>query len=206
MILKKKLIILDLDGVILDSKNNMKFAWNKTNKKFNLNVNFERYFENIGLPFHEILIKLKIKPSKRISNFFKQASIEKINLIKLYKTVKNFINLLERKKIQYSIVTSKDLFRTKLFLKKFKIKPLSIHCPNKKLRGKPYPDHLIKVLKKNHIIKDDACYVGDTMVDYLAAKNAKISFIFAKYGYGKNSKLYKNKISKFSDLKKYIDI
>ena len=29
-------------------------------------------------------------------------------------------------------------------------------------------------------------YIGDTQVDYLTAKNAKIDFIYAKWGYGKN--------------------
>ena len=31
-----KLVIFDLDGVLIDSKPNMKFAWNMVRKKFNI--------------------------------------------------------------------------------------------------------------------------------------------------------------------------
>ena len=46
----------------------------------------------------------------------------------------------------------------------------------------------------------DTYYVGDTNVDFLSAKKAKINFIFAAYGYGKYKKRYEKKINKFSDL------
>jgi phosphoglycolate phosphatase len=202
---KKKFIIFDLDGVICDSKNNMEFAWNETAKKFNLNIKFNEYFRNIGIPFFKILEKLEIKPEKKIYDFFKKSSIKKINLIKPFKNVQYIFDFLKKKKIRYSIVTSKDLYRTKLLLKKFKIQPCSIHCPNKKLRGKPYPDHLLNCMKKNNVKPNDTCFVGDTMIDYLAAKKANILFIFAKYGYGKNKKLYKNTVSNFKQIIKFIN-
>ena len=43
-------------------------------------------------------------------------------------------------------------------------------------------------------------------VDYLAAKNAKIDFIFANYGYGKKKSFYKNQIKNLKDIKKLINI
>ena len=90
-------------------------------------------------------------------------------------------------------MTSKDLKRTKFILNKFKIKPSSIHCPNKNLRGKPYPDQLINSVRKNNFKKNNSYYIGDMYVDYLASKRAKTGFIFAKYGYGKDNKIYKKK-------------
>ena len=81
---KKKLIIFDLDGVIFDSKKNMKLAWNKTSKKFNLNVKFEKYFEKIGMPFLNILKTLNIKPDKKIYRFFQKVSFKEIDKINLY--------------------------------------------------------------------------------------------------------------------------
>ena len=70
-ILKKKFdnFIFDIDGVILNSKNNMKFSWIATNDKFDLKKSFSKYFENIGLPFNEILKKIGIKKNhKKIEN------------------------------------------------------------------------------------------------------------------------------------------
>ena len=201
---KYSFLIFDLDGVIFDSKKNMEYAWKKTCKKFNLKIKFDLYFKNIGLPFEKILENLKIKPNKKIYASFKKSSLENISLIKPYKGVTSFLKSLNTQNIKYSIVTSKDYKRSKYLLKKFKIRPVSIHCPNNKLRGKPYPDHILQTLKQNKVNPQNACYIGDTFFDYITAKKSKINFIFAKYGYGKNKKIYKVDIKKISDLKKFI--
>ena len=64
--MKKKIFIFDLDGVLINSKINMRYAWNYSRKQNNLNVSFSEYFENIGTPFVNILNKIKIK--KKIRN------------------------------------------------------------------------------------------------------------------------------------------
>ena len=58
-LLKNKLIIFDLDGVLIDPKNNMKSAWNYT-KKYKLNASFNEYFNHVGMPFNSILRSLNI--------------------------------------------------------------------------------------------------------------------------------------------------
>ncbi len=200
----KSFLIFDLDGVIFDSKKNMESAWNKTSKKFKLKVSFNSYFQKIGMPFLKILETLGIEQNPKIYKCFREASLKKINLIKPYKDVLKVFKFLEKENIKFSIVTSKDYKRSKFLLKKFKIKPTTIHCPNKRLRGKPYPDQLIYSLKRNNFTAKNSYFIGDTNIDFLAAKRAKINFIFAKYGYGKNNKLYKNKISNFREIKKFI--
>ena len=70
-ILSKKFshFIFDIDGVILNSKNNMRLSWIKTNNKFNLKINFSKYFINIGLPFYQILKNIGVnKNFKEIEN------------------------------------------------------------------------------------------------------------------------------------------
>tara|TARA_B100001057_G_scaffold464244_1_gene519236 strand:- start:209 stop:829 length:621 start_codon:yes stop_codon:yes gene_type:complete len=201
---KKKLLIFDMDGVIFDSKKNMEVAWNETSKKFNLNIPFFKYFKNIGLPFSEILKSLNVEPKYEIDKCFKDTSLKKISLIKPYKDIIKKLKFLKKNKIKFSIVTSKDLQRTKFLLKKYKIQPNSIHCPNNKLRGKPYPDQLLSSLKKNKIRSKDACFFGDTKIDFLASKRANIDFIFVKYGYGKYDNSYKYQILKPGQIIKFI--
>ena len=58
---KKKLIIFDLDGVLINSKKNMENSWNFIKKEHNLKHSFNEYYKFIGLPFQEILKKLSIK-------------------------------------------------------------------------------------------------------------------------------------------------
>ena len=66
--MKKKisLILFDLDGVLINSKPNMKISWNKVRKKFNIKKNFSEYSKYIGYPFFKILNKLSIKKNQAI--------------------------------------------------------------------------------------------------------------------------------------------
>ena len=202
---EKSLFIFDLDGVIFDSKRNMEVAWNETSKKFKLNISFARYFNEIGKPFLKILKSLGIEQNKKIYEHFKKISIREINKIKPYEGVIDQLKYLKKKKIKFSIVTSKDRARTTFLLKKHDIRPDSVHCPNNILRGKPFPDHLLYSIKKNKKKRGQACFVGDTKVDYQAAKKANILFIFAEYGYGSSDKLYKNKITNFKQIRRFIN-
>jgi phosphoglycolate phosphatase len=61
---KLKLIIFDLDGVLVDSRENMLLSWQKVQILFNIKIQFKSYFKNIGLPFGSILKKLGIKKKK----------------------------------------------------------------------------------------------------------------------------------------------
>ena len=164
---KKKLIIFDLDGVLMNSKKNMKTAWNSTNKKYKLNVKFSDYFKHIGKPFSSILKSLDIfSKIKLIEREYSKVSIKNFNKIKLFKNVKKVLNLLRKKNnIITAIVTSKDYNRTKKILKFFKLKVDYVQCPQKGLRGKPHPDQIIKVVQKYKISKRNCFYVGDTIFD-----------------------------------------
>ena len=62
---KTKIIIFDLDGVLIDSLKNMKFALNKTSIKLSLELNFEIYRKYLGLPL-KIMKKMKIKKGVKI--------------------------------------------------------------------------------------------------------------------------------------------
>ena len=198
-----KFIIFDLDGVIFKSKQNMKKSWQDVRVKHKIDVKFKEYFKQIGKPFEQILINLGLDPKKEIFKTFQSSSLKNINLIKTYPWVNYVFKFFKNNGIKYSILTSKDLKRSTYLLKKYNISPETIHCPQKKLRGKPYPDQIFDCLKKNNIKKKNTYFVGDTYIDYMAAKKANIKFIFAEYGYGANKKMYKNKISKFKDVIKY---
>ena len=45
--MSEKLIIFDLDGVILDSKSNMRESWKKVCEKLKLKVSFNEYFKKL---------------------------------------------------------------------------------------------------------------------------------------------------------------
>ena len=203
---KYKLFIFDLDGVIFDTKLNMKESWRVVRKKHNLKISFRNYFSLIGLPFKIILKKLGVKKNfQSVTDTFSKASKEKIALVKVYPGAKKIIKKL-KKNSRVAVVTSKDFKRTKFFLNKFNLKFDFISCPKKGKKGKPYPWQINEVLKKFSILRKDSVYIGDMLVDLEAAKNANIDFILAKYGYGsKKIKIKKNilKIKNLNELEKF---
>ena len=85
---KNKILILDLDGVLIDSLPNMEISWNMLKEKFNLKNSFKDYKKFIGLPFYDILKKLNIKDNyKNIrSSYYK---FSKQNMHKLVVKKKN---------------------------------------------------------------------------------------------------------------------
>ena len=202
---KKKLIIFDLDGVLIDSKINMSFAWNSVKKRFNLRPSFKNYFKYVGKPFEQILKNLNIYSNYyQISKEYNKISINNFDKIKLYKGVKQTLKHLKKKKIKTAIVTSKNLGRTRLLLKKFDIYVNAVQCPNKKLRGKPYPDQILKVIKKMKMEKRNCIYIGDTKSDLIAAQKSKIDFALANYGFKIGIKNFKVKINNISQITKFI--
>lgn len=203
---KYDLVIFDLDGVLVNSKENMKTSWNIVQKKFKINKTFNDYFEFIGYPFFEILKKLLIKKNiSKIQTEYNQNSLKYLNKIKLYKDIKLVLNYLNKRNIKLAIVTSKHKSRTSKLVKKFKLPITNIVCPSKLTRGKPYPDQINIALKRARIKRQKTLYVGDMYVDYLLAKKSKINFVFAKYGYGKVDKYkYFNTINSFKDLKSIV--
>ena len=197
---KKKIFIFDLDGVLIDSKKNMKKSWSVVKKKFLLKKNFIDYEKFIGLKFLNILKKLKIsKNLKKIEKEYKLQSIKNINLITLKPKAKFFLKHLRKKGKKIALLTSKDTERTKMFIKKFNLKFDKICTPVKNLPGKPNPIQLNSIIKKFKIKKKNAVYIGDMKSDLYTAKNAKIDFIFVSTGFSKKMNC-KYKIKNFSEI------
>ena len=69
-------------------------------------------------------------------------------------------------------------------------------CPKNNFHGKPNPKQILTFLKKKNCSRNEIVYIGDMKVDKLTAKNAKIDYIHASYGYSKkiNNRYSINKI------------
>ncbi len=198
----KKHFIFDLDGVLFNSINNMKYSWNKVSKENHLFIPFSKYKKHIGLPFYSILNKIGIKENQnKIQKKYFFFSKKNINKIKLYPEVKSVLKKLKNRGKILSIVTSKKRSNALILLKKLEVKFDFVKTENKSLKGKPSPDLINNCIKKSNTEKKHCLYVGDMPVDYLSAKNANIDFLYAKYGFGSKVK-NKKSMNKFSQLLK----
>ena len=199
--INKKFLIFDVDGVLIDSKKNMEISWIAVQKKYLLqNVSFSNYFSNIGRPFFDILKILGINNNyKEIKKTYDNESKKNNDRVFYFDGIIKVLKELKKKKYSLNILTSKDLTRTKLFLNKYISLFDYIECDDGITEGKPNPKKMNKLIKKLNAERYECVYIGDTNVDYKTAKNAKIDFLFANWGYGKNYN-YKQKCSKPIDL------
>jgi HAD superfamily hydrolase (TIGR01549 family) len=202
---KKRLIIFDLDGVLIDSVLNMKSALHKTSLLLGINLKFNLYRKYLGLPFEKIMNKMgvtrDIQKIKKTYSYFSKKNISKIkikknHLIQLKKLNKDF---------DFAVFTSKDKARTNLILKRYTFFKYIVSSDDLK-KGKPSKEGVIKILKKCKVEKKNCVYIGDSFYDYKAAKNSKILYLHAKWGYEKNlNKQFKIKeITNFTSIKKHL--
>ena len=202
--MKKKLIIFDLDGVLIDSISNMRIALRMTALSMNIKLNFNLYKKYLGLPFEKIINKIGIKKDvKKIKSYYSYFSKKNLAKIEIKKEHLKQLKYL-KKKYDFAVFTSKDRIRTKIILKKYKFFNFVITSDDVK-KGKPYPEGILKILKKNKTKKEECIYIGDSIYDYKTAKNSGVNYFHANWGYEKNlKKMYKiKKISNFLEIKKY---
>ena len=203
--MNKKLVLFDLDGVLVDSKHNMMLSWNAVREKHNIDVKFKDYFENIGRPFSDILDILNIKENQNdIAQTYNEVSKQMIGKASFYEGTKSVLNQLADKRIKTGIVTSKDRLRCQIFLDLLGFDFDIVQTPNEELQGKPAPDHLLFAMSELDVRATDTVYIGDMNVDYLAAKNAQVDYIHAMWGYGVCSNENTIKLKEISQLMEII--
>ena len=183
--ISKKAILFDLDGVLLDSRPNMEFAWKEVQNHFGVTVDFEDYFKNIGRPFRDILSILDLQDrADEIEFIYSQSSKDNFGLATFYPCVVESLKKIEKYGIKLGIVTSKDQERTKIILNRLPVKFSSVQSPSSSFRGKPAPDQLLAAMAELNVDPTDSLYVGDAEVDAMAAWRAGIDYCHAKWGYG----------------------
>lgn len=195
---KNKVYIFDLDGVIINSISNMRFAFTQTCKKLQINLKFENYKKFLGLPFEKIMKKIKFNGDVRLfKRYYKQYSSLKIDKIKINKKLLNELKKL-KKETYLTIFTSKDKLRTNKILKKYNIFDYIVTADDVK-KGKPNPEGIFKIKKK--FKKKDYIFFGDSKFDFMSSKRANVKYVHVGWGY----EILKNKevtrIKRFSQIK-----
>ena len=79
-------VIFDLDGVLIDSRENMSYAWSMVKHHCKIDISFEKYFDEIGKPFKDILHAIGVPEAnyeqvEKIYNSYANDSCDKINTV-----------------------------------------------------------------------------------------------------------------------------
>jgi phosphoglycolate phosphatase len=181
----KRLVLFDLDGVLLDSRENMRRAWQKVREEFRTDVSFERYFGEIGRPFSAIMERIGLGDrAAAMEATFRVASMDNLDVLRFYPGVAETLRSLLKAELKIGIVTSKDQLRTNAILAMLPITFSCVQAPDGRTRGKPAPDHLLMAMAQTGVDPADTLYVGDMTADYEAANRAGVEYAHAQWGYG----------------------
>lgn len=181
-----KLIGFDMDGVIIDSLETMKSAWELTCQKYLINIPFDNFKKNIGKPLGVILRELEVDHSIRheVSRTYIDSTRLFSDKIKTEQPIVDFIFKATEAGIQCVIITSKPRERAQEISRELGLAAINLICPEDTGRGKPYGDPLIKANLATGIGKSNSLYIGDMESDYLSACAAGWKFAYAAWGYG----------------------
>ena len=196
-----RLLLLDLDGVLLDSQSNMEIAWTAVRNTLGINVTFDQYFKKIGAPFSDILDDLGVGDRfAEIEPIFRTESMKALHKAKFFPEVEETLLQLVSRQIKLGVVTSKDKLRTNAVLAQLPVNFLTVQTPEHKYRGKPAPDHLLIAMAEANVDPSDVIYMGDMDADYHAARRADIKYAHATWGYGKIPDCEVVVLNKFSEI------
>ena len=199
----KKLLIFDLDGTLLNTLTDLTNSVNFALRSFHIEEKSEEYVRKaIGNGVAKLIARcidngednpeyLNILSCFR--NHYKDHYLD--NTVP-YNNMEEVLIELKNHGYILAVVSNKIDEITKHLI--------NHHFPNifsiiqgdtKSLNKKPHPDMVNHVLNELKINREDACYIGDTNVDYETAMNSKMDVLLVTYGYRTKEEMKEYKIS-----------
>lgn len=206
-------IVFDLDGTLLDTLEGLTLAVNKILKELHLDYSYlkEEVRTFIGNGAFKLLSRaLKRDPSEEEFNLFLKIYEETQYVSKAFPNVIDTLKELEEKHIKLIVFSNKpnDILQK---LVSSNLKDINFaYVQGQDFSYPPKPDVtlLISIINKLHLENKIGLYVGDSIVDVLTARNAKLESLILTYGYGNILELKADKtiklIDDFKEVKNYI--
>jgi len=170
-----KVIIFDVDGVLLDNRNEVINVFKETAKRLGLRIpTVSEIRKTFGLPWEEMLIEIYGELNENMKEVYIKTWREFENQMKIMKDSEYVLKSL---KIRKAITTSKSKpsLRKQIgnLMKFFEV----IISKEDTQKHKPNPEPLLLACKKLEIKPEEAVYIGDAIIDYKTARNAGTEFI-----------------------------
>lgn len=201
-------IIFDLDGTMWDSTKAAAAVWKEVagrNPAITDEVTPEKLKALYGLLLEEIAVKLFVSVPKEVAlKTMEECVVEQCPYLAkhggiLLGNVEETLQELS-KRYKLFIVSNCKSGYIEAFLESHQLGQYfaDFECPGK--TGLLKADNIRLVMERNQL--KDPIYVGDTKGDQLAAKEAGIPFIYARYGFGECD-CYDDVIDSFEELKRF---
>lgn len=191
--MKKKIIIFDLDGTLLNTLDDLTDSTNYVLEHFGYPQRTKDEIRNFVGNGVSKLIERAIPNGKNNVNFenclrmFKNIYPQNMyNKTAPYNGIVEMLKNLKSKNYIIAVVSNKFDLAVKELCNKF-FPGLIDFCAGENetegIRKKPAPDTVVKVLENFGFSKEDAVYAGDSEVDIQTADNAEIPCISVTWGF-----------------------
>ncbi len=188
-----KSVIFDMDGTLLDSSSAMTYSVNYVRDIMGLGQIDKEFIENqLNQPDGDLPMLLygTKEYTKEQQNLFRNHYLENSSkFVKPYAGVSELLKYLKSQKISLSIATNAPDIFAKQMLSSCKLDNFfdCIAGANHVEKTKPDPQMLQLICDKLSISIEHSLFIGDSIKDEEAAKNANMPFIFADWGYGNST-------------------
>lgn len=202
--MKKKILIFDLDGTLIQSKKDIIESFNLALKKYQIKINNSFFLKNSSLGSFYFLKKIFRSNKKKINiildDFRKIYYKNCTKNTKLTPGVKKFLKRAVNNNYINVVSTNKPLKLSIKILKYFGLLKYfnKIYAFDNSNFKKPDKRHIINILSDFKVIPQNAAYFGDSQIDSKMCVSGRVKFILLKNGYTDlpQSKIYKNKLIK----------
>ncbi len=178
------LIVLDLDGTLVDTRTAMERAYITACTEVGLRdaPPFEEYVQHLGAPLAEILERMRL-PAE-IAGHFKATAKNLLHLVSISSDLVVALRAFRSQGHTLALFTGKDSERTWDMLRHFAVDTLFdlVVTGDDVTKGKPDPEGLLNILSETEISAKCAVYVGDSRYDVLCARRAGVASVAVAWG------------------------
>lgn len=185
-------VLFDLDGTLLDTLDDLLFAFNRLRAEYALPATDKSNF----LPYISQGARAMVKSGFNIDETSQEFHQLKERFLGFYEqhiaqfthffpNMEQVLQTLEAAMIPWGIVTNKHTKQTHQLLNSLQIadRPNIIVCGDTLTKAKPHPDPILHAVTQMNIEPRECLYVGDALTDALASEAAGTRTIIALYGY-----------------------
>jgi pyrophosphatase PpaX len=182
-----KAVLFDVDGTLLDTKEFVYQAYEHVLKSYDFNnVSRNEITLVMGEPLekcYEVLTGLN--DVGQLVNEHREFQLNNLGLSKPFKNATPVLKKIKENGIKIAAITTRSKITSVKTLKNAGLLEYidTVISGEDVINKKPNPEGLIKSLEIFNVSRDEAVMVGDTKVDVLAGKNAKVKTIGIMNGF-----------------------
>ena len=205
--------IFDFDGVVVNSIELQKEAFIYSCKCMHIDFNeklFQKFLMYSGKEIYEIFILLQLP--RECGNYYEEYSLKNASKVKIFDGVIEVLQYIKDHNCHSYLFTGKRAKKTYDLLTRLSLDNYFeyVLCGDAVTKTKPDPEGINVICEKVSINKNSTIYIGDTINDIMAAKQANVSSGAALWGSENIAQLIEGAadiyMEKVSDIKKLVFI